>query len=251
MMTTRSIACNFSSANVSEMQLNGLQEPPEIMKQTTKKLYDNAAEVARHLTYRTDQAAKVDVANRAYIELFEKLLTQVLRVQRQHFKSQASALQHLDERVSELEGDVSTLTNELEAMIVKNERLNRFNEFMILRPGATQLSSTGLPPCHMTSMLIPCMARRQPAFCECEPAGLAPPRCGGGRRRKTRTEEARANIATANPASRAARPAVISRAGMGREKAVGLVVKRAPAVDQRGNVRALTVRSALGSSGEE
>jgi hypothetical protein len=122
------------------------------------------------------------VGNRAYIELFEKLLTQVLRMQRRHFKSQAPALQHLDERVSELEGDVSTLTNELEATIVKNERLNRFNnELMILRPGATQLSSTGLPPCHMTSMLIPRMARRrQPAFCECEPAGLAPPRSGGG-----------------------------------------------------------------------
>jgi dihydroorotate dehydrogenase len=46
MTTTRSIASNFSSPNVSKMQLNALQEPPEIMKQTTKNLYDNAAEVA-------------------------------------------------------------------------------------------------------------------------------------------------------------------------------------------------------------
>ena len=74
--------------SANEMQLQALQDSPEmqtVMKQVCE-LHNNVAEVVKELIYRKDLAIKVDTANRAYVELFEKMLSEVLKIQRQRFK---------------------------------------------------------------------------------------------------------------------------------------------------------------------
>jgi hypothetical protein len=70
------------------MQLRSLQESPEMHAIMTQivALYNDVSEVVKDLVYRKDLAVRVDTSNRAYIDLFQEMLTETLKIQRLRFK---------------------------------------------------------------------------------------------------------------------------------------------------------------------
>ena len=78
------------AARTAEKQLSIIQQSPAMEKILAKVLetHNSVVEVLGELVYRKDMSAKVNAANKAYVKLFERMLAEVLQIQRQKFNSQ-------------------------------------------------------------------------------------------------------------------------------------------------------------------
>jgi len=78
------------AARTAEKQFSIIQQSPAMEKILAKVLetHNSVVEVLGELVYRKDLSAKVNAANKTYVKLFERMLAEVLQIQRQKFNSQ-------------------------------------------------------------------------------------------------------------------------------------------------------------------
>eukprot|EP01031_Cornospumella_fuschlensis_P036222 gene36222-43938_t len=93
--------------HIEEVQLQVLQES-EILKKITSTItvqYSALDEVAKTiLTHRKELAAKIEEINQNYVDLFEHMLSEIMRIQRAKFKSQTNVIEELKAKLDSVEG---------------------------------------------------------------------------------------------------------------------------------------------------
>lgn len=118
------------AARTSERQLQIVQQSPAMERILKKVLetHNSVVEVLAELVYRKDLSVKVDAANKTYIKLFEKMLAEVLQIQRQKFNSQVKTVEQLEANQTGLQAKLEDVTGNFSFMSAKAAGLADINK---------------------------------------------------------------------------------------------------------------------------
>ena len=114
--------------NMEQLQLKHMKDSQSlqsVIKQILE-VYKEIAEVVSHVrVHRVVLAQQLEAANQLYINLFERLLSEVLMMQRLKFRSQTGEIQECKTNIAELESSLVYEKKENRDLKTKSERLNR------------------------------------------------------------------------------------------------------------------------------
>jgi hypothetical protein len=113
----------------SNKQMKGLQTQSMMMiMQQVMEVHNTVTEVIKDLYHRKDLSSRVEVANQSYISLFERMLAEVLLLQRSKFNVHIKTIEEETTKSRMLSKKLEKSESTLEYMIVKSTKLTETNK---------------------------------------------------------------------------------------------------------------------------